>query len=277
MSQSLNVILIGAKSFHFPFGARPAGPPRFPGTPGSVYVFELSGGVWIQQQKLDDPQGNDVGLFGTAVSVSGDIALVGDSGVSTPAGGQSGAVYAYTRLLEADLAVSKTDGQASTAPGAQVTYTIVATNAGPDPAPGSSITDVLPPALSNATWTCVPTGGASCSASGTGSIDDSVTLPVGGTVIYTLTATVDASAAGTLSNTATASLAAGISDPNPGNNSATDTDALVPSGPSDDQERRAVPATPGAGIAYTIVAPTRARATRRARRSRTPSPDPSRG
>jgi hypothetical protein len=52
-----------------------------------------------------------------------------------------------------------------------------------------------------------------------------VNLPVGGSVQYTVNATVIGSPSGSLSNTAT--ISSGITDPNPGNNSATDTDTLI--------------------------------------------------
>jgi len=78
----------------------------------------------------------------------------------------------------------------------------------------------------NVTWTCAGSGGASCTASGAGDINDSaVNLPVGTSVTYTVSATVIASPSGSLVNTATVS--SSVTDPNPGNNSATDTDQLI--------------------------------------------------
>ena len=50
-------------------------------------------------------------------------------------------------------------------------------------------------------------------------------MPVGSTVTYTVTGTVSASATGTLVNTATVATPAGVTDPTPSNNTATDTDA----------------------------------------------------
>jgi hypothetical protein len=73
----------------------------------------------------------------------------------------------------------------------------------------------------------VANGGAFCIVSGSGSLSDTVDLPVGGTAIYTLSATLVYIAA-SLSNTATVSLPAGYGDPNPANNSATDTDLVFP-------------------------------------------------
>jgi hypothetical protein len=67
---------------------------------------------------------------------------------------------------------------------------LVATNAGPGPVAGATVTDTLPGVLLGATWTCVASPGSSCTASGNGNIADTVTLPVAGTVSYTFTATV---------------------------------------------------------------------------------------
>ena len=64
-------------------------------------------------------------------------------------------------------------------------------------------------------------------ASGTGNISTAVTLLPGGIVIFTAVAQISPSATGTISNTATVSPPPGVTDTNPGNNTATDTDTLV--------------------------------------------------
>jgi hypothetical protein len=70
----------------------------------------------------------------------------------------------------------------------------------------------------------VGAGGGTCTASGSGNIDDTVNLPVGGSVTYTLAGTISPSFIGTLSNTATVAAPADVTDLDPANNSATDTD-----------------------------------------------------
>src|SRR4029077_6929808 len=61
-------------------------------------------------------------------------------------------------------------------------------------------------------------------ASGTGNINDTVSfIPAGGTITYTINATIPPAATGTLSNTATVS---GADDTDPSNNSGTDTTDL---------------------------------------------------
>ena len=77
-----------------------------------------------------------------------------------------------------------------------MTYTIVASNAGPNGVTGATVTDTFPAALT-CTWTCVGAGGGTCTASGSGNINDTVNLPAGGSVTYTANCTLSASATGT--------------------------------------------------------------------------------
>ncbi len=130
----------------------------------------------------------------------------------------------------ADLAITKTNGVASSTPGTTTVYTIVASNAGPSNAPGSIVADTFPAACVGVTWTCTGAGGGTCTANGAGNINDTVNLPVGGSVTYSVSCPIDPAAVGTLANTATVSVAAmGVSDPNGANNSATDSDTLTAS------------------------------------------------
>ena len=129
----------------------------------------------------------------------------------------------------ADLSITKTDGPAVTTytPGNPITYTIVASNAGPDAVTGATVADTFDTTrLKNITWTCAASAGASCTASGAGNISDTVNLPVGATVTYTVNAGINSNATGNLVNTATVS-APSVYDPNTTNNSATDTDTPV--------------------------------------------------
>jgi hypothetical protein len=113
-------------------------------------------------------------------------------------------------------------------PGASVTYTIVMSNSGPSDAVGASVADSLPRRRSRPRTAPTGSGGATgFTAAGAGNIADTVNLPAGASITYTVTATISSSATGSLSNTATVSPAAGTTDPTPGNNSATDTDTLT--------------------------------------------------
>jgi uncharacterized repeat protein (TIGR01451 family) len=128
-----------------------------------------------------------------------------------------------------DLAITKTDHTLTAAPGGTTTYTIVVSNSGPSDAVGASVNDTFPASITSDSFTAVGTTGTSgFSATGTGAIHNTVTIPVGGSITYTVTANISATATGSLSNTATVTKPAGATETNLTNNSATDTDTLTP-------------------------------------------------
>ncbi len=154
----------------------------------------------------------------------------------------------------AELAITKTDGVTTATPGGSVTYTITASNAGPSNNPSAVVADTFPASLT-CTWTCVGAGGGTCTAAGSGNINDAANLPVGGSVTYTASCTISAGATGSLSNTATVAAPGGVTDPVPGNNSATDTDTLAASADLAITKTDGVTtATAGGSVTYTITA-----------------------
>ncbi|ODU42528.1 MAG: hypothetical protein ABS96_27485 [Lysobacteraceae bacterium SCN 69-123] len=150
------------------------------------------------------------------------------STVTDPTPANNSATDTDTLSPQADLSITKTDGQTAVTAGGSTVYTITASNAGPSNAPGSTVADTFPAACTSVSWTCVAAGGGTCTAAGSGNISDSVNLPVGASVSYTATCAISAAASGTLSNTATVSSA--VTDPTPGNNAATDSSTLLPPG-----------------------------------------------
>jgi uncharacterized repeat protein (TIGR01451 family) len=113
-----------------------------------------------------------------------------------------------------------------------VTYTIVASNAGPGAVTGATVTDSFPAELTGVAWTCAASAGSSCgNPSGTGDINETVDLLPNGTATFTATATVSAGATGAITNTASIASPAGTPDPDPANNTATDTDVLAAAEP----------------------------------------------
>lgn len=134
-----------------------------------------------------------------------------------------------TVVTTADLAITKTDGVTTAIPGYDtLTYTIMATNTtGPSAVTGASVSDAFPTELT-CTWVCTPSSGTSCTAGPvSGDISDVVDLPVGASATYTAICSIAASATGTLSNTATIVPPAGIGDPVPADNQATDNDTVL--------------------------------------------------
>ncbi|RYH14656.1 MAG: DUF11 domain-containing protein [Alphaproteobacteria bacterium] len=92
-----------------------------------------------------------------------------------------------------DLSITKTDGISFVTPGQTITYKIVVTNTGTAIAANALVTDSMPATLTNVTWTSSATSGASGNqASGSGSINDTVTLNGGSSITYTVTAKVAA-------------------------------------------------------------------------------------
>ncbi len=225
----------------------PAGRLTFEDSVGTIYWSLAWGGSGYTGSNLGDltndadgnfgppfasalPSSTNRGLLFTAADPTGAAASttnLADYGLTTGAAvfrnnsGTSGALP-----LQADLSITKTDGQASAVPGSPITYTIVASNAGPDTVTGATVADTVPAEITGAFFTCSGTGGGTCTPVGSGNINDTVNLPAGGTVTYSLMGTISASARGSLGNTATVAAPNGVTDPNPANNSATDTDVL---------------------------------------------------
>ena len=134
-----------------------------------------------------------------------------------------------------------------------MTYSVVVANNGPSDVVGASVIDAFPANLTNAAWTCVAVGG-SCPPAGTGDINTTVSLIAGGTATFTVTADVAATATGTLTNTATVSAPPSTTDPNPGNDSATDVDTLTPQADlSVTKTDNDLAAQPGDTVTYQIV------------------------
>ncbi len=165
---------------------------------------------------------------------------------------------ADTLIPKTAVAVTKTNGVTSVTAGLSTTYTIVVSNTGPSDAGSVSVVDALPAALdwsgANASWTCLTNGGASCGSTGNGSINDTVNLPAGSTVTYTLTAIVNPDATGSLVNTAAVTVSGSVTDSTPDDDRATDTDTVnVVSDLAIAKTDGALTALPGRPIVYTIT------------------------
>lgn len=125
----------------------------------------------------------------------------------------------------ADLSIQKSSNILQLGNGL-VQYTLLVSNAGPSAVTGATVVDNFEASLSNVGWICTGINGGGCAGSGTGNINQSVNLPVGGAVIYSITATVALPLPTQLSNTATVAAPSGITDPVPGNNSSTVVDVI---------------------------------------------------
>ncbi|WP_084735439.1 OmpA family protein [Cystobacter ferrugineus] len=133
-----------------------------------------------------------------------------------------------TGVTYADLAVSLSDNVVGVGWDKPVHYTLVASNNGPAGVTGASLDEDFPPELTDVTWTCTATGGATCpAATGTGPIHSTVDIPSGGKLTYSIDArVVPGSGSGTLVNRAQISPPTDVQDPNDTNNVAVDSNGI---------------------------------------------------
>jgi uncharacterized repeat protein (TIGR01451 family) len=162
-------------------------------------------------------------------SITNTATVTPPPGVTDPNPNNNTGTDTDTVTGQADLQVTKTDGATSIIAGTTTTYTVVVSNNGPSTVTGATITDPIPAGLTNYTWSAVASSGSSVSATnGTGAINVTGDLTVGGTITFTVVATIDPAAAGSITNTATVTPPPGVTDPNPNNNTGTDTDTVTP-------------------------------------------------
>jgi uncharacterized repeat protein (TIGR01451 family)/LPXTG-motif cell wall-anchored protein len=150
-------------------------------------------------------------------------------GVDDPNPGDNTATDVDTIAGIADLSITKTAGVERAEPTDVVTYTIVASNAGPSAVAGAGVSDLLPDGLVRATWTCSASVGSACgTAAGTGSISTTVDLLPSGTATFVVSVTVQDDAIGTVTNTASVLAPSGVTDSEPSNNTGSDSIIVDP-------------------------------------------------
>ena len=127
-----------------------------------------------------------------------------------------------TSSIIADVSVTKTPSVPAAASGTAFTWTVTVVNNGPSTAVGVSVTDAFPVPFTGVTWTCTASSGSRCAApSGTGTIAATVDLLAGGSATFVATGLSAPASSGSLQNAATVAVAAGTTDPDLSNNSAT--------------------------------------------------------
>lgn len=130
-----------------------------------------------------------------------------------------------------DLQISVDNGVASLAPQGAVVYRIEVGNAGPSPAPATRLSAMAPAGLADIEWVCTPVQGASCpAATGTGLPTLSVDLPVGGVLRFDVGARLNATPGTTVQLSASLQPPAGTVERAPADNTAVDTDTVLPFG-----------------------------------------------
>jgi uncharacterized repeat protein (TIGR01451 family) len=147
--------------------------------------------------------------FGTCLT---NTATVVGNGVDPTPGNDQASAQTCTRPESADLSVTKS-APSPVVPGRNLTYTIVASNSGPDAAVNTRVTDQLPAGVS------FVSASDSCSAAGTTVTCAAGTLAAGASQTFEVTVAVPASQQECPKNTAT--VTSDTADPDTTNNSAT--------------------------------------------------------
>lgn len=153
--------------------------------------------------------------------------------------------------------VSKTTPSTTIVAGATIDYTIVVSNVGTAAATNVAVSDPLPAGFSSATWSCVATGGAVCSPSGSGGITDTITsLPAGSKATYTLHGVVSNSPPSSIVNTASVTPPGGAVCAPSGSAPPCTSSASVPPPPpqvSFTKTANVANASPGGTVRYTLT------------------------
>ncbi|MBB5381581.1 MULTISPECIES: DUF11 domain-containing protein [unclassified Janthinobacterium] len=119
--------------------------------------------------------------------------------------------YTSCTNSKADLAVNKV-GPAQFVVGTPLSYTVKVWNRGPANGTGATFSDVLPASLSNVSWTCAASGGASCGSTSSGSGSNTINFTVGSLPANTATTAPTSGAYLTISITATPGNVASIAN-----------------------------------------------------------------
>ncbi len=164
------------------------------------------------------------GTFNSTTSSSGSVSFTTSyiPYACLCSGGTVNATWSASKSAgSADLAITKTDGVDTVAPGGAVAYTLTVTNKGPNAVSNITLTDSVPSVIQGPVFT--PATGSYNAATGAWT---GLSLGNGQSVTMSLTGTISTSAVGSVSNTATVAPPAGFSDPDTSNNSSTDTDTV---------------------------------------------------
>jgi hypothetical protein len=215
LSATPDVVQIGASSAATAVFASNAeaknGVETSPVPDGTPVTFAATGGVMAPTETGT--------ASGTAASTYTAGSVIGDYSVSATVDSET--VSAAVEVIAwADLAVSIDPEVQNLDDGDTADLTITVTNDGPVDAMGSAVVVDFPIELASAGWTCAGSGGGVCGASGTGDIDETVDLPVGGSVVYTASGTLPDPFTSSITVTASAATPEGITDPDLENNDA---------------------------------------------------------
>ena len=142
-----------------------------------------------------------------------------------------------SRSFPLDLQFSKAVSPSTALQGQTVFYTLTIANPGPGVVSSVTVTDAIPAAYSTATWACsvqnagnatlVPTS-CGTTPTGTGNINNTVSLSVNASLVYNITATLNSNFTGTVTNSGLVTMTTLVTDPNTANNTASVTSTVAP-------------------------------------------------
>jgi len=129
-----------------------------------------------------------------------------------------GVVGAAGTAPVSDLSITKTDGFPTYTAGGKLNYLITITNRGPDNVNGALLQDLVPATLKRFAWTCTVINGHCQQPTGTGTIEQTLDINAGGTIVLTLTGTLPTTPPNQISNNARITPPTNTTDPDPTNN-----------------------------------------------------------
>jgi conserved repeat domain len=164
---------------------------------------------------------------GTTGTLTNTATVTPPAGIIDVVPGNNSATDNNPAGASADLAIAKTSAPKPYVAGSPLSYTITVTNNGPADVVGAAVRDIIPADLSGVSWTSSATGSASITSGGSGSGNDlsatvNVAFGAANSVTFTVTGSVLGATTAAIVNTATVEAPSTISDPVPGNNTATD-------------------------------------------------------
>jgi uncharacterized repeat protein (TIGR01451 family) len=174
--------------------------------------YDSSNGSW-SGLTLASGQSTSLTITGkTASNTTGTLSntatITGPPAITDPTPGNNTSTVTTNVISKPVLKITKI-GAAGLTAGNTATYTLTIANTGSSNASGASITDAVPAALTNVSWTSTIAGAAiiTSGATGTGNnVSLIADIPAGtaNTITVTITGTVNSGATGSISNTATA-------------------------------------------------------------------------
>ncbi|MEO5857854.1 MAG: DUF11 domain-containing protein, partial [Pyrinomonadaceae bacterium] len=170
--------------------------------------------------------------LGTTGSLSNTASVTAPAGIIDIVPGNNTATDNNSGGTLADLSIIKTSLPKPYVAGSTLTYVVTVLNSGPTNVVGATVRDLIPVELTGVTWTSSVNGTAAVTAGGSGAGNDlSATMNIssgaGNSITFIVTGTVPGGVTGSIVNTATVMPAADVTDPVPGNNTATDENPVV--------------------------------------------------